>query len=162
MILFTLKCASDHEFEAWFRDNAAYDRQEARSLITCPDCGSNAVEKAPMAPRVQRSRSRTEPAPPAKAETDVKAEADVKAETKTVDLPVSPAQLRRMLQEVRRHVEANCENVGDRFADEARRIHRGEADARGIYGEASDQQANDLADEGIEVARIPWVPPSDA
>jgi hypothetical protein len=67
-----------------------------------------------------------------------------------------------MLQEVRRHVEAHCENVGDRFADEARRIHRGETDARGIYGEASDQQASDLADEGIEVARIPWVPTSDA
>jgi hypothetical protein len=150
MILFKLRCASDHEFEAWFRDNAAYDRQEARGLIACPDCGGNEVEKAPMAPRLQRSRPQAEQALPAKTET------------KAATLPASPEQLRRMLQEVRRHVEAHCENVGDRFADEARRIHRGETDARGIYGEASDQQASDLADEGIEVARIPWVPTSDA
>jgi hypothetical protein len=67
-----------------------------------------------------------------------------------------------MLQEVRRHVEANCDYVGDRFAAEARRIHNGEADARGIYGEASEDESRTLADDGIEVARIPWVPPSDA
>lgn len=153
MILFKLKCASGHEFEAWFRDNAAYDRQQARGLITCPDCGGNQVEKAPMAPRVRRAQPAPEavPAPPA---------ADTKAAT--VPANANPAQLRRLLQEVRRQVEANCDYVGDRFADEARRIHRGEADARGIYGEASDKQAKELADEGIEVARIPWVPSSDA
>lgn len=146
MILFKLKCASDHEFEAWFRDNAAYDRQRSRSLITCPDCGITSVEKAPMAPRLRRSRSAVE----------------ARDESKAATLPASPAQLRRLLQEVRRQVESHCDYVGDRFADEARRMHRGETDTRGIYGEASNQQASELADEGIEIARIPWVPVSDA
>jgi hypothetical protein len=159
MILFTLRCASDHEFEAWFRDNAAYDRQHARKLITCPDCGSNEVEKAPMAPRVRRARPQAAPAP---VPAPVHAPVHSKAGAKTASLPENAAQMRRMLQALRRQVETNCDYVGDRFADEARRIHRGEADARGIYGETSDQQASELADEGIEVARIPWVPTSDA
>jgi hypothetical protein len=94
------------------------------------------VTKAPMAPRVARSRS-AETAP-------------------------SPAELRKALQELRRHVETNCDYVGERFAEEARRIHYGESDPRGIYGEASSDDAKDLADEGIEVSRIPWVPPTDA
>jgi len=137
MILFKLRCAAEHEFEAWFRDGALYERQVARGEIACPQCGDSAIEKAPMAPRVAR-KDRTPPAPP------------------------SPAQLRHMLQAVRRHVETSCENVGDRFAAEARAIHRGEAEARGIYGDATQEEAQALADEGIEVARIPWVAPTDA
>ena len=137
MILFKLRCAAEHEFEVWFRDGAAYERQVARGEIACPDCGNSAIEKAPMAPRVAR-KDRTQPAPP------------------------SPAQLRHMLQAVRRHVETSCENVGDRFAEEARAIHRGAAEARGIYGDATQDEAQALADEGIEVARVPWVPLTDS
>ena len=137
MILFKLRCAAEHEFEAWFRDGAAYQRQAGRGEIACPDCGNSMIEKAPMAPRVAR-QDRAQPAPP------------------------SPAQLRHMLQAVRRHVETSCENVGDRFAEEARAIQRGEAEARGIYGDATQDEAQALADEGIEVARIPWVAPNDA
>ncbi|HUC68422.1 MAG TPA: DUF1178 family protein [Stellaceae bacterium] len=136
MILFTLKCAAGHEFEAWFRDGATYERQAARGLVTCPECGNTGIEKAPMAPRLGRAAADA-PAP-------------------------SPEQLRRMLQQVRRQVEQNCEYVGDRFAAEARRIHQGEAKARGIYGEATEAESRSLADDGIEVAHIPWVPPSDA
>lgn len=135
MILFKLRCAAEHEFEAWFRDGAAYERQAGRGQVLCPECGSSAVDKAPMAPRLART---TSPASP------------------------SPEQMRHMLQQVRRHVETNCDYVGPRFAEEARRIHRGEADARGIYGEASETESQELADEGIEVSRIPWVPSSDA
>jgi hypothetical protein len=139
MILFTLRCAEAHEFEAWFRDGATYERQAARGLIACPVCGDSAIEKAPMAPRLGRSAGATEtPAPP------------------------SPEQLRHMLQQLRRQVESNCDYVGERFAEEARRIHHGESEARGIYGEATEEESSALADEGIEVARIPWVPPSDA
>src|SRR5579883_1236300 len=138
MILFKLKCGAEHEFETWFRDGAAYERQAARALISCPECGDTRIEKAPMAPRVARSAEAAKQAPP------------------------SPEQLRRMLQQLRRHVEANCDYVGERFAEEARRIHHGESEARGIYGEATDDESRELADEGIEVARIPWVPASDA
>lgn len=139
MILFKLRCAAEHEFEAWFRDGATYERQAQRGLIACPKCASNVVEKAPMAPRLARSAAVSE----SKA-------------------PASPDQLRRMLQQLRRQVETHCEYVGERFTEEARRIHSGESAARGIYGEASEAEARALADDGIEVARIPWLPSSDA
>ncbi|HUZ75001.1 MAG TPA: DUF1178 family protein [Stellaceae bacterium] len=136
MMLFKLRCATGHEFEAWFRDNAAYDRQHARGQIVCPECGDDAVEKAVMAPRLAHPRK--EKAPP------------------------SPAELRRALQELRKQVETHCDYVGPRFADEARRIHNGEAAARGIYGEATPTESKALTEDGIEVASIPWVPLTDA
>jgi hypothetical protein len=137
MILFKLKCSAEHEFEGWFRDGATYERQAKRGLISCPTCGDSTVEKAPMAPRLARSAPRENP-------------------------PPSPEQLRRMLQQLRRHVETTCDYVGDRFAEEARRIHEGDADPRGIYGEASDEESRALAEDGIEVARLPWIPATDA
>jgi hypothetical protein len=136
MILFKLHCAAGHEFEVWFRDNAAYDRQHARGQIVCPDCGDDAVEKAVMAPRLARA-PKDRP-------------------------PPSPAEMRRALQELRKQVESHCDYVGPRFAEEARRIHKGEATARGIYGEATPTESKALAEDGIEVASIPWVPLSDA
>jgi hypothetical protein len=156
MMLFKLKCAAAHEFEGWFRDNATYDGQQARHEIACPVCGDTDVEKAPMAPRLARSLgSGKEPPPPAPAP-------QAKAPAPRPDGPTSPAELRRALQEVRRQVEAHCDYVGPRFAEEARRMHRGEAPARSIYGEASPADSRALADEGIEVAAIPWVPVNDA
>jgi len=154
MILFALRCAEGHQFEAWFRDNATYDRQSGRGLIACPDCGSNQVEKAPMAPRLGRShKSEASRAPEA---------SEVQPATAPADAPPTPAQLRYALQVLRRHVERNCENVGPKFAEEARRIHKGEAETRGIYGEATPADTEKLLEEGIEVATIPWVPSSDA
>lgn len=137
MILFTLRCARGHEFEGWFRDGDTFETQQQAGEIACPDCGDRGVEKAVMAPRLGRSR---EGHPPA----------------------VDPAKLRAALFELRRQVEANCDYVGDRFAEEARRIHYGEVDARGIYGEASAEESRELADEGISVRRIPWIAPSDS
>lgn len=142
MILFKLRCGAGHEFEAWFRDGATYERQAQRGLIACPDCGDKSVEKAPMAPRLGRAAAASPTADP--------------------KAPLPPEQLRRMLQQLRRQVESHCDYVGERFAEEARRIHKGESDPRGIYGEASEEESRALADEGIEVARIPWVPSSDA
>ncbi len=136
MILFTLRCAHDHEFEGWFRDGDGFEAQRAAGGIACPHCADTSVEKAVMAPRLGRSRE--------------------------VPLPAaSLAQLRKVLIEMRRQVETHCDYVGDRFADEARRIHYGETDSRGIYGEASDAESRDLADEGISFGQIPWIPPSD-
>jgi hypothetical protein len=138
MILFKLRCSAGHEFEAWFRDGAAYERQCARGLITCSACGDTAIDKAPMAPRLGRGASERKQAQP------------------------SPDQLRQMLRALRQHVETHCDNVGDRFAEEARRIERGEAERRGIYGDATEEEVEALGEEGIEVGRIPWIPPSDA
>jgi hypothetical protein len=133
MILYSLHCSRDHEFEAWFRDGATYDAQVSAGEIACPECGDVEIEKAPMAPRVARSRS--EP---------------------------SPTDVRRLLQQIRKHVETNCDYVGDNFAAEVRKIHEGEADSRGIYGEATDEEHRELTEDGIEVHRIPWVAPNDA
>ena len=136
MILFSLRCASGHEFEAWFRDGDGFLAQQNGGGIACPHCGGTQVEKAVMAPRIGRSRDKT----PA----------------------ISPAQMRAALVELRRQVETNCAYVGERFAEEARRIHYGEADPHGIYGEASDDESRELAEEGISVGRIPWIPTTDA
>ena len=152
MILFKLKCAAEHEFEGWFRDNAACERQQSRHQIACPVCGDSSVEKAPMAPRLGRSRA--EPPPQAQQSSQPPA--------RTADAPPSPADLRRALQELRKQVETHCDYVGPRFAEEARRIHRGDAPSRGIYGEATPAESRKLEDEGIEVACVPWVPPTDA
>jgi hypothetical protein len=136
MILFALRCANDHEFEAWFRDSEGFAAQHNAGEIICPICGDTAVEKAVMAPRVGRSREMS----PAGA----------------------LAKMRQTLIDMRRQIETHCDYVGPRFAEEARRIHHGEADARGIYGEATDAESRELADEGIKFGQIPWLPPTDA
>ena len=131
MILFTLRCASGHEFEAWFRDGEGFEAQQQAREITCPHCGDSQVEKAVMAPNISRSRERK--------------------------ATISPAQMRAALLELRRQVETNCDYVGPRFAEEARRIHYGEADPHAIYGEATSEESQALTDEGIEFGRIPWI-----
>jgi hypothetical protein len=141
MILFELRCAQQHHFEAWFRDGAAYDAQIAAKAIACPVCGDSGVSKAPMAPRVVRGRgdgpARTSEQPPPP--------------------PPRPEDLRRALLEIKKKVQENCDYVGDRFPEEARRIHYGETDARPIYGEATSDEARDLHEEGVSVHPLPWV-----
>lgn len=144
MILFDLTCRNGHVFEAWFRDGAAFEAQRKAREVACPDCGDPRVKKAPMAPRISKG---------AQKETSAKAIAPQ---------PEMPAEIRQALRQLRQAVESNCDYVGPRFPDEARAIHYGERDKRGIYGEASVEEAQALAEEGIEVARIPWLPRHDA
>lgn len=164
MILFTLKCSADHQFEGWFRDNAAYDRQHRRGLIACPECGSSKVEKAPMSPRLGRSQKSAPETAAAEApsEPSMPSMPTMPATQVSDEAPPTPAQVRRALQILRRHIERNCEDVGTQFATEARRIHKGEAKTRGIYGEATQAETKALLEDGIEIASIPWVPSSDA
>jgi hypothetical protein len=154
MIRFSLKCDGGHGFEAWFRNGDTYARQEKRGEVRCPDCGSNRVTKAIMAPAIARGRRRDETPSPRKPEAAAKTPAAVPA-------PAAPemhvaGKLREALVEMRRFIEKNAEYVGPRFADEARKMHSGEAGERSIYGEASDEEAEALKDEGIEFGRIPW------
>jgi hypothetical protein len=132
MILFTLRCASAHQFEAWFRDGASFEAQQQAGEIACPHCGDTQVEKAIMAPNIGRSRE-------------------------TKGSPISPTQMKAMLLALRQQVEQNCDYVGERFAEEARRIHYREVDPRGIYGEATSEESEALREEGIEFGQIPWV-----
>lgn len=133
MILFKLRCAHDHHFEGWFKDNATYDAQAAAGEIACPICGDTNVGKGIMAPRLN------------------------KATGQSLDAQGAALEMRRMLVELRQQVERNCDYVGDRFADEARKIHYGDVEERAIYGEASAEQTAELEEEGIAVARLPWL-----
>ena len=136
MIVFDLKCRKVHIFEAWFRDSASYSDQVATGKVLCPVCGSRKVEKALMAPNVAIGETR---------------EVAVSGAEKA-------GEIRRMLKQMRQHVEDNCDYVGTEFPEEARKIHYGEAEKRGIYGETSDEEAKALEDEGVAVQRIPWLP----
>jgi hypothetical protein len=141
VILFDLRCAKEHVFEGWFRDSEAYEDEVRARRIACPVCSSRKVEKAPMAPRIGKGERAVEPA----------------AEERTRRAAISL----RELAELRRHVEANCDYVGERFAEEARRIHHGETERRDIYGEATAEESDALRGEGVKFARIPWVPRFD-
>lgn len=166
MIRYALRCDKDHSFDSWFRDSAAFDALAAAGALSCPECGSATVSKAIMAPRLGRRRA--EPAEvieaPAAAVPAAPAPATAQGPKPAPAGAVLPEgdKLRVLLRELRRQVEANCDYVGPAFAEEARRIHKGESDRRGIYGEASPEEAEALAEEGIEVGRIPWLPRDDA
>lgn len=158
MILFELRCGEGHGFEAWFRSGDAYDAQAAAHEISCPICGDTRIGKAPMAPRIAKGRR------DAGRGTDrgVDGRADggkgpeEKAEPSARE--VKAREMMRGLAELRRKVEESCDYVGDRFPDEARRMHYGEIEKRGIYGEASHDEAAELAEEGVSFSRIPWLP----
>jgi hypothetical protein len=151
MIHYQLRCSADHEFDGWFKDSASFDLQARRGLLECPECGTTDVSRAMMAPMVPRKRESAPPPPSAPAKDTAVA----------VRPGAMPAKIVAALQRLRAEVEQNCTYVGDAFAEEARRIHNGESDKRGIYGETTDEQAERLAEDGIAVARIPWIPRAD-
>ena len=132
MIVFDLKCAADHVFEAWFRDGDAYEAQVAGGEVVCPVCGDTSIAKAPMAPSLARRAHARE--------------------------SERPAQMMRYFRAVCDHVEKTFDDVGERFPEEARKIHYGETDKRSIYGQATTDEASELREEGIEFGYLPWVP----
>jgi len=141
MIKYALACEHDHPFEGWFSVSGDFDDQQARGLVECPYCGSKAVRKQITAPAV----------------TGTKAQ----AARPSADAP-SPQMQQMMMQamgEVRRHVEETFDYMGDKFADEARAIHEGKSEERGIYGEATPKQVRDLVQDGVPVAPLPPKPP---
>lgn len=137
MILYALQCVAGHGFEAWFASSSGYDDQAARRLVECPICGSTQVGKAIMSPAVAGTKRRAE-------------------------AEVPPARMRQVFREaareVRRHVLSEFDNVGDGFAKEARAIHEGQAEERGIYGEATAAEVKALKEDGVGVAPLPPEP----
>jgi hypothetical protein len=156
MIHYQLRCGRAHEFDSWFKDSASFEKQAKRGLIECPECGGTDIERALMAPALGKREALPVPAeaPPPAAEASVAAPAKVAAGR-------LPAQMLAALQRMRAEVEKHCDYVGNAFADQARAMHRGEIEPKGIYGETTDDQAESLAEEGIAVAKIPWVPRAD-
>jgi hypothetical protein len=134
MIRYALRCEHGHAFEAWFGSSVAYDTLEAAGEVVCPACGSVSVAKAPMAPAVtRRKREASSLAPDEK-------------------------QMLALMRDIRAHVEANADNVGERFPEEARKMHHEEIPARSIYGKATREEAEELREEGIPVAPLPRLP----
>ncbi len=163
MILYRLRCAKGHEFDSWFKDGKTYERQEKRSLIGCPACGNAKITRAPMAPRIGKGGQGRG----GRAEQPVEQSAGPSAEAAPEAAPdpqmaalarAMPKEMRETLLKLREQVEKNLEPVGEKFAEEARKIHYGESDKRGIYGQTTDEEAEALADEGIEFGRLPWIP----
>ena len=139
MIRYALSCEHDHGFEAWFGSSSDYDDQAARGLVECPFCGSHQVAKQIMAPAVAGTK-------------------------RTASDPEAAKKVQAMMMEaagqVRAHVEANFDNVGDAFAREARAIHEGRSEERGIYGQATAQEVRALKEDGVPCAPLPPAPPS--
>jgi hypothetical protein len=135
VIKYRLKCARGHEFEGWFPSIASYEAQVSASEISCPDCGRHDVGKAIMAPNVAARAREPEP-----------------------HCPAPTPEFMDFLREARRALVAALENVGPEFAEEARKIHYGETEARGIWGKATREEARELLDEGIAVFSFPTVP----
>lgn len=130
MIKYQLRCTKDHEFEGWFRSGVDYDLQADEGLLQCPVCGSNDIEKAIMAPAIARKAG-------------------------AARLTGARKSMAEAANRARDYVEKNFDYVGDKFPDEARKIHYGEAKARGIYGEATGKEVKELVDEGVDVAPLP-------
>lgn len=141
MIRYNLQCPDEHVFEAWFRSSKDYTRQRKRRLVACPACGSARVSKAVMAPNIASGSGKG-------AEAGTMAQAAV--------------ALRGQMEALRQHVVDNCENVGEKFPEEARKIHYGEAEPKGIYGTASREDVKDLNEEGVDVHPLPIPPRTDS
>ena len=168
MIRYRLKCEKRHEFEAWFASSAAFDRQAKRGLIACPRCGTAKVHKSLMAPNIIKGVRR------ARAEKGAEKGAESSTEQVAAQPPVTapqpappPAETHRLaahgelakaMRKLRTEIEAKSEYVGPRFSEEARKIHYEEAPPRGIYGEATREEAQALSEEGIEFFPLPSLP----
>jgi hypothetical protein len=154
MIKYALACDKGHQFESWFADSAAFDKQAKRKLVTCPICDSAKVEKAIMSPRLSGAKKRKTQAP-------VPAPADAPAPAAAAPVAMMSPQeheFRAKLKELRAHLTKNADNVGKKFSDEARKMHYGEIEHRSIYGEATPEDAKELAEEGIEFHPLPILP----
>ena len=139
MILYELKCSNRHQFEAWFRDGLSFDKQSKSGEVECPVCSDTSVMKAPMAPAVTTSNRKK-----------VHGQQDQKRAN------LVAKEILKAVGKVQKHVEENCDYVGERFAEEAKAIHYGESQDRGIYGEATDEEAVELNEENIPVYKVPW------
>lgn len=148
MISYTLKCQDGHTFDSWFQSASAFETLKDGGHLSCSVCGSGAVDKAVMSPRVSALRSAGQ-AKPAEQETSVAAKA------KSSEMP---EQIKAALQEMKRHVESNSDYVGSKFAQEARAMHLGDSPMRSIYGEANGAEAKALLEDGVPVMPLPFTP----
>ncbi|HEY5829662.1 MAG: DUF1178 family protein [Hyphomicrobiaceae bacterium] len=159
MIRYRLKCKKGHEFEAWFASSDAFDKQEKRDLLSCPNCGTSKVSKALMAPRISKRKGRAAAKAPDDESMPEALERPVREPTRPETQRVAAhRELAAAMRKLRAEVEAKSEYVGPRFSEEARKIHYEEVPARGIHGEATADEAKALREEGIEFFPLPPLP----
>jgi hypothetical protein len=162
MIRYALACERGHAFESWFQNSKAYELQVKRALVACPVCNSVKVEKTIMAPQLARTRKREQSpiaAPAAEAPPPAPApETQAAAPAPVAMMSPQEQEFRKKLKELRDHLTKNADYVGQKFPEEARKMHYGEAERRSIYGEASPDQAKELHEEGIEFHPLPVLP----
>ncbi|MFQ5533911.1 MAG: DUF1178 family protein [Sphingomonadales bacterium] len=140
MIVYDLKCVCGHEFEAWFKDSAGFEQQRDNGAVVCPLCGNQGISKALMTPNLSMRRS----------------------DRDTVAKSGALGEMYRTLEKLRSRIENTCDYVGDKFAEEARKIHYGEVGERGIYGEATKEESDELRDEGVDFVQLPMLPRHDS
>ncbi len=147
MIRYALLCDLDHAFESWFDHSSAFDKLQTSKLIECPHCGSQKIRKDLMSPQIGglRANKRTTSNPSI-------------AKSKDTELQNLQQEAVELARKIRGHVEKNADKVGDKFASEARKIHFEEVEPHNIYGEATSDEVNELAEDGIEIAPLPTLP----
>lgn len=172
MIKYSLVCAADHAFDGWFRSSVDFDEQASQGALTCPHCASSAVRKGVMAPAIQPSRASTARIGPEEAAARAErmsaqqaegrgpdAVARIEGRSEVMSGPIR-AEIAEAVERARAYVEKHFDYVGDRFPEEARRIHYGETPARPVYGEATLAEARELLEEGVSVAPLPGAGPA--
>ena len=157
MIKYQLICDQNHEFEGWFQGSAAYDEQSANGLLRCPLCDSVQVKRALMTPNLASPKQRESTAPSADSQAGHASTSDRAQVMQAEQVQAYGAALAE-LRQLRQKIVTDCRDVGDNFAEEARKIHYGESQAEGIYGQATHEERESLKDEGIEIFDMPWVP----
>jgi hypothetical protein len=164
MIRYRLQCKKNHQFESWFASSDAFEKLAAKKQVACPECGSKSVEKALMAPGVVKSEAKSPSKRAVKAAAKRAAAAATAApaaagpEAPSLKHMAAQKELIEAVRKLRDEVVAKAEYVGPRFSEEARKIHYEEAPARGIYGEATPEEARALLEEGVEVMPLPTLP----
>ena len=135
MIKYKLKCDSNHDFDSWFSSSQDYEKLKRKKLLNCPECNSSSIQKTIMSPNLSYNKS-------------------VQKDKKSAKFQ---KELKTKIKSLQKYIEKNCDNVGNKFAQEARKIHYDDKRSRGIYGTASSDQMKELTEEGIEVSSIPWI-----
>jgi len=159
MIVFDLKCEHDHQFEAWFKSSGAYDDQLAAGHVTCPYCESPKITKAPMAPNVAAKGNQTaRGGAPVQDDPKQDVAEPILSGAGDPKLAELASEAQKVFSKLKTHVEENCDYVGDNFATEARKIHYGESEERGIYGESTKEETVALIEEGIDIMPLPGTP----
>ena len=159
MIKYQLICEKGHEFEGWFQNSDTFSKQCAAGLMSCPICETTNVRRALMAPNLASAKTRkTEMHAERPAEVASSSPVSVSDARMPTNVMVKMRDLIVEMRALQTRIKEECRDVGNNFAEEARKIHYGEAEPEGIYGEASDTERKQMQEEGIEIMQMPWLP----